>query len=100
MLQLCGCVPYFYPDFPKSFIEKHIKLSNYTNSTGFCFWDNLKCLSENRGKNLFLSPEHDKVVTIKSWNFFPLQKFGIVWVYIDLIGVVIWQHIHPSTLHS
>ncbi|XP_023321957.1 sodium channel protein Nach isoform X2 [Eurytemora carolleeae] len=51
MLQLCGCVPYFYPDFPKSFIEKHIKLSNYTNSTSFCFLDNLKCLSDtdNRG---------------------------------------------------
>ena len=28
-----------------------------------------------------------------------LRKFGIVWVYIDLPGVVIWQHIHPSTLH-
>ncbi|XP_023321954.1 uncharacterized protein LOC111696554 isoform X2 [Eurytemora carolleeae] len=57
MLQLCGCVPYFYPDFPKSFIEKHIKLSNYTNSTGFCFWDNLKCLSENRGYlNAFATP--------------------------------------------
>ena len=25
-----------------------------------------------------------------------LRKFGVVWVYIDLPGVVIWQHIHPE----
>ena len=33
-------------------------------------------------------------------GIFLLRKFGIVWVYIDLPGVVIWQHIHPSTLYS
>ena len=31
---------------------------------------------------------------------FLLRKFSVVWVYIDLPGVVIWQHIHPSMLHS
>lgn len=50
MLQLCGCVPYFYPAFPQSFIDKNVKLSNYKNSTGFCFFENLLCLSKNRGK--------------------------------------------------
>ena len=42
---------------------------------------------------------HDRVVTIKSRNF----SIAKVWCcngYIDLPGVVIWQHIHPSTLHS
>ena len=29
-----------------------------------------------------------------------MRKFGVVWVYIDLPGVVIWLHIHPSTLHA
>jgi len=33
-------------------------------------------------------------------GIFLLRKFGVVWVYIDLPGVVIWQHIHLSTLHS
>ena len=33
-------------------------------------------------------------------GIFLLRKFGVVLVYIELPGVVIWQHIHPSTLHS
>ena len=33
-------------------------------------------------------------------EFFLLRKFHVVRVYIYLPGVVIWQHIHPSTLHS
>ena len=45
-------------------------------------------------KKDFLSPGHDRVVTIKSRNFFLLRKFGVVWVYIDLPGAVIWQNIH------
>jgi len=28
-------------------------------------------------------------------EFFLLQRFGVVWVFIDLPGVVIGQHIHP-----
>ena len=43
-----------------------------------------------------LYPGHNWVVTIKS-QIFLLRKFGVVWVYIDLPGVVIWQHIYPST---
>ena len=30
-------------------------------------------------------------------DFFLLRKFGVVWVFIDLRGVEIWQHIHPSS---
>ena len=48
---------------------------------------------------IFLSLGHDRVVTIQSWNF-SIQKFGVVWVSIDLPGVVIWQHIHPSMFYS
>ena len=34
-------------------------------------------------------------------NIFLLWKFGIVWVYIDLPGVVIWQtFIHPRFIHT
>ena len=29
-------------------------------------------------------------------GIFRLRKFGVVWVYFDLPGVVIWQHIHPT----
>ena len=32
-------------------------------------------------------------------GIFLLRMFGVVCVYIDLPGVVFWQHIHPSTLH-
>ena len=46
-------------------------------------------------KEIFLSPGYDRVASIKSRIFFILRKFGVVWVYIDLPGVVIWQHIHP-----
>ena len=30
-------------------------------------------------------------------EFFLLGRFDVVWVFIDLPGVVIWQHIHPSS---
>ena len=43
-----------------------------------------------------LYPGHNWVVTIKS-QIFLLRKFGVIWVYIDLPGVVIWPHIYPST---
>ena len=33
-------------------------------------------------------------------GIFLLRKFGVAWIYIDLPGVVIWQHIHPFMLHS
>ncbi|XP_023328627.1 pickpocket protein 28 isoform X2 [Eurytemora carolleeae] len=57
MLQLCGCIPYYYPAFPKSFIDKNIKLTTYTNSTGFCHYDNLVCLSMHRGYfNAYATP--------------------------------------------
>ena len=33
-------------------------------------------------------------------GIFSNAKFGVVWVYIDLPGVVIWQHnIHPRFIH-
>ena len=43
-----------------------------------------------------MSPGYDRVFKIKSRNILK-RKFGGVWVYIDLPGVVIWQHIHPFT---
>ena len=48
----------------------------------------------NKSKLLFTSffKGHDRVVTIKSRNF-SIAKVCVVWVYIDLPGVVIWQHI-------
>ena len=44
-----------------------------------------------------MSPGRDRVVTIKSRMFFILRRFGVAWVFIDLPGVVIWQHVHPSS---
>jgi len=54
-------------------------------------------------KEFFLSPGHDRVVTIKSRNYFYCESLvlsGFILINIDLPGVVIWRHIHPSTLHS
>ena len=48
---------------------------------------------------MFLSPGHDWVVMI-NLGFFLLKKFGVVCAYTALPGVVIWQYIHPSMLHS
>ena len=42
-------------------------------------------------KEIFLSGCYDQIS-----EFFLLRKFGVF--YIDLQGVVIWQHIHPSML--
>ena len=51
-------------------------------------------------KKRFFCPQ-DMIGLLRSnLGIFLLRKFGVVWVYIDLPGVVIWQHIHPSTLHS
>ena len=50
-------------------------------------------------KKIFFVPGHDRVVTTKPRNF-SVAKVWCCMVYIDLPGVVIWQHIHPSTLHS
>ena len=48
----------------------------------------------------FFRPE-DMIGLLKSnLRIFLLREFGVVWIYIDLPGIVIWQHIHPSTLHS
>ena len=33
-------------------------------------------------------------------RIFLLRELGVAWVYIDLPGVVFWQHIHTSTLYS
>ena len=33
-------------------------------------------------------------------EFFYFESLVLSGFYIDLPGVVIWQHIHPSTLHS
>jgi len=43
---------------------------------------------------------HDRVVKIKSWNFSIAKVWSCLGFYIDLPGVVIWQHIDPFTLHS
>ena len=52
-------------------------------------------------KRDFLSWGHDRVVKI---NYLRILSIARVWCclgfYIDLPGDVIWQHIHPSTLHS
>ena len=40
---------------------------------------------------------------IKSQNYFYCESLvlsGFILINIDLPGVVIWRHIHPSTLHS
>ena len=51
-------------------------------------------------KRVFFWPQ-DMIGFLRSnLGIFLLRKFGVVWVYIDLPGVVIWQHIHLSTLHS
>ena len=51
----------------------------------FCGIDSIQFHLKCFFKEIFLSPEHDRVVTIKSGCY-------------NLPGVVIWQHIHQSTL--
>ena len=67
------------------------KYSNYSN------W---KIATFQNFQKRFFCP-HDMIGLLQSnLGIFLLGKFGVVWVYIDLPGVVIWQHIHSSTLHS
>ena len=48
-------------------------------------------------KEIFFVPQ-DMIGLLRSnLGIFSIAKVGF---YIDLPGVVIWQHIHPSTLHS
>ena len=49
-------------------------------------------------KKMFLSPGHDRVVTIESRNFSIAKDWCCRGFCIDLLEVVIWQHIHPFTL--
>ena len=50
-------------------------------------------------KEIFFCPKDMIGLLLSNLGIFQLQEF-VVWVFIDLPGVVIWQHIHPSTLHS
>ena len=48
---------------------------------------------------IFFCPQYIIGLLRSNLGIFQLWKFVVVWVYIDLLGVVIWQHIHPSMLH-
>ena len=65
-------------------IERKILLMNGTATRKLVF-NNL---------NFLLSPEHG-LLRSNLGNYL-FRKFVVVWVYIDLPGVVIWQHIHPA----
>ena len=65
-------------------IERKILLMNGTATRKLVF-NNL---------NFLLSPEHG-LLRSNLGNYL-FRKFVVVWVYIDLPGVVIWQHIHPT----